>query len=99
MDVSGHGVRASLLSVAIGHLVTPEYFRTTAFDDEGCSNPAATDPALYEPSGPARMCEIAPRLLKIGVEELPREMITALSNWCIGIPLEDDLTVVALQRE
>lgn len=26
VDVAGHGVHASLLSVAIGHLMTPEYF-------------------------------------------------------------------------
>ena len=29
VDVSGHGVHASLLSVAIGYLITPEFFRTT----------------------------------------------------------------------
>jgi sigma-B regulation protein RsbU (phosphoserine phosphatase) len=41
VDVSGHGVHASLLSVAIGHLVTPAYFRTHAIDRKGMPDPAA----------------------------------------------------------
>jgi phosphoserine phosphatase RsbU/P len=41
VDVSGHGVHASLLSVAIGHLITPEFFRTKAFTPDGSPDPAA----------------------------------------------------------
>lgn len=41
VDVSGHGVHASLLSVAIGHLITPEFFRTKAFAPGGSPDPAA----------------------------------------------------------
>ncbi|MGO4906910.1 PP2C family protein-serine/threonine phosphatase [Pseudorhodobacter sp. W20_MBD10_FR17] len=41
VDVSGHGVHASLLSVAIGHLITPEFFRTKAFTPDGHPDPAA----------------------------------------------------------
>lgn len=41
VDVSGHGVRASLLSVAIGHLITPEYFRDTAILADGRCDLAA----------------------------------------------------------
>lgn len=35
VDVSGHGVRASLMSVAIGYLVTADFFRSVAFCDNG----------------------------------------------------------------
>jgi sigma-B regulation protein RsbU (phosphoserine phosphatase) len=41
VDVSGHGVHASLLSVAIGHLITPEFFRTKAIRKDGSPDPAA----------------------------------------------------------
>ncbi|MBB5517050.1 sigma-B regulation protein RsbU (phosphoserine phosphatase) [Rubricella aquisinus] len=41
VDVSGHGVHASLLSVAIGHLITPAYFRTRVIDSTGIADPAA----------------------------------------------------------
>ncbi len=40
MDVSGHGVSAALLSVAIGHLVTAEYFQRNTFADDGTPDPA-----------------------------------------------------------
>lgn len=40
VDVSGHGINASLLSVAIGHLITPEFFANIAFDADGTPNPA-----------------------------------------------------------
>lgn len=46
VDVSGHGVHASLLSVAIGHLVTPDYVRAHAFDDRGGPAPALMVAAL-----------------------------------------------------
>ncbi len=46
VDVSGHGVHASLLSVAIGHLITPEYFQNQAFNEEGAPDPAALVDAL-----------------------------------------------------
>jgi sigma-B regulation protein RsbU (phosphoserine phosphatase) len=35
VDVAGHGINASLLSVAIGHLITPEFFGSIAFDVDG----------------------------------------------------------------
>ena len=41
VDVSGHGINASLLSVAIGHLITPEFLSNIAFDANGAANPAA----------------------------------------------------------
>ena len=40
VDVAGHGINASLLSVAIGHLITPEFFGNIAFDADGTPNPA-----------------------------------------------------------
>lgn len=40
MDVAGHGVSAALLSVAIGHLVTADYFQRNTFTDEGAPDPA-----------------------------------------------------------
>lgn len=41
VDVAGHGINASLLSVAIGHLITPEFFGNIAFDSDGKPDPAA----------------------------------------------------------
>lgn len=41
MDVSGHGVHAALMSVAIGHLVTADYFRHHAIAADGDPDPAA----------------------------------------------------------
>jgi sigma-B regulation protein RsbU (phosphoserine phosphatase) len=41
VDVSGHGVHASLLSVAIGHLLTPEYFHTKVLSADRTPDPAA----------------------------------------------------------
>ncbi|EPX75436.1 PP2C family protein-serine/threonine phosphatase [Salipiger mucosus] len=41
VDVAGHGVHASLMSVALGHLLTAEYFTAHAFDAEGRPDPAA----------------------------------------------------------
>lgn len=40
MDVSGHGVSAALLSVAIGHLVTKEYFERYTQSEDGNPDPA-----------------------------------------------------------
>lgn len=40
VDVSGHGIHASLLSVAIGHLITPEYFNRVACHDGKQPDPA-----------------------------------------------------------
>ncbi|MGI3165680.1 PP2C family protein-serine/threonine phosphatase [Pseudooceanicola sp. 200-1SW] len=48
IDVAGHGVHASLLSVALGHLLTAEYFRRRAFDEAGKPDPAALVTALNE---------------------------------------------------
>ena len=41
IDVSGHGVRAALLSVAIGHLLTAEYFERHSFTTERAPDPAS----------------------------------------------------------
>ena len=189
VDVSGHGVHASLLSVAIGHLITPEFFRTRALYDERAPDPAAlvdelnrrfsgadnddyftmfcgiidsergqldycqaaypspqhlskdgtlravgdggfpvgmlpqatyengsvafehqdaliifSDAVLeaentaHEPFGIDRMQGIAKLLPKIGVEKLPDTLAEALDEWRDGRPLEDDLTIVALER-
>lgn len=46
IDVSGHGVHASLLSVALGYLITPEFFQNQAFDETGVADPAALVNAL-----------------------------------------------------
>jgi phosphoserine phosphatase RsbU/P len=46
VDVAGHGINASLLSVAIGHLITPEFFANIAFDADGTPNPANLVDAL-----------------------------------------------------
>ena len=40
VDVSGHGVHASLLSVAIGHLITPEFFKKKVLKESGAPDPA-----------------------------------------------------------
>jgi len=40
VDVSGHGIHASLLSVAIGHLITPEFFCNAACGKDGKPDPA-----------------------------------------------------------
>ncbi|WP_207101901.1 PP2C family protein-serine/threonine phosphatase [Paracoccus shandongensis] len=41
VDVAGHGVHAALLSVAIGHLVTAQYFADKVGSDPGAADPAA----------------------------------------------------------
>ncbi|MTE01081.1 SpoIIE family protein phosphatase [Paracoccus sp. YIM 132242] len=41
VDVAGHGVHAALLSVAIGHLVTAQYFAGQVGTDPGAPDPAA----------------------------------------------------------
>lgn len=46
VDVAGHGVHAALLSVAIGHLITPEYFQSQAFGIGSGPNPAGLVDAL-----------------------------------------------------
>ncbi|MEJ6399110.1 PP2C family protein-serine/threonine phosphatase [Yoonia sp. 208BN28-4] len=48
VDVSGHGIQASLLSVAIGHLVTKEFFQNVAFDEAGAPDPATLVSALND---------------------------------------------------
>lgn len=48
VDVSGHGVQASLLSVAIGHLITPEYFKNNISHPDGHNDPARMVAALNE---------------------------------------------------
>jgi sigma-B regulation protein RsbU (phosphoserine phosphatase) len=40
VDVSGHGIHASLLSVAIGHMITPEFFCNAACGKDGTPDPA-----------------------------------------------------------
>lgn len=40
IDVSGHGIRASLMSVAIGYLITPEFFAKLVLDEKGVPHPA-----------------------------------------------------------
>jgi phosphoserine phosphatase RsbU/P len=189
VDVSGHGVHASLLSVAIGYLITPEFFRTKALREDGSPDPAAlvTDlnnrfsgadnddyfsmfcgvlntktgqleycqagspspfyvdrsgqtqaigdggfpvgmlsGATYhndsltidhggilvmcsdaapeaenrrnEPFGATRLQEIVALCPSIGITNLPDKIIMALSAWRNGKTLEDDLTIVALER-
>ena len=46
VDVAGHGVHASLMSVALGHLLTADYFRGHVFDAEGNPDPAELVRAL-----------------------------------------------------
>lgn len=190
VDVSGHGVHASLLSVAIGHLVTPEYFRTKALDAQGVPDPAALvgelnkrfsasenddyftmfcgvidkttgrmdfcqagypSPFYVKPSGVAqaigdggfpvgmiadaiyenkthsfevgatliicsdaaseaenlskepfgtdRIRGLAETNCKTNVQEIPANMVGSLNDWRCGEPLEDDLTVVAIERK
>lgn len=189
VDVSGHGVHASLLSVAIGHLITPEFFRTKAVRPDGTHDPAALvadlnvrfcssesdeyftmfcgvvdrksgqfdycqaghpSPFYVRPNGYVQtvgdggfpvgmMCsaefenrsmlfengaslilcsdaateaencentrfgddrlrEIAKTVGCVGSESIPDCVVRALRNWRDGKPLEDDLTVVALER-
>ncbi|MBC7737788.1 MAG: response regulator, partial [Candidatus Saccharibacteria bacterium] len=48
VDVSGHGVHAALLSVAIGHMITAEYFLAHGFNADGLPDPAALVSGLNE---------------------------------------------------
>ncbi|SOH94839.1 sigma-B regulation protein RsbU (phosphoserine phosphatase) [Monaibacterium marinum] len=189
VDVSGHGVHASLLSVAIGHLITPEFFQTKVLADPDKPDPAALvddlnqrfcafdsdeyftmfcgvidttsgefyfcqagypSPYYVEASGKAhevgdggfpvgmlsvasyennvmtfepgaslvvlsdaaseaenaaevafgtdRLRDLAATIADIGAEALPDKIINALAQWRGGRPLEDDLTIVALER-
>ncbi|WP_106743757.1 SpoIIE family protein phosphatase [Yoonia maritima] len=189
VDVSGHGVQASLLSVAIGHLITPEFFGTKAilsdttiapaalvtdlnqrfcgfdsdeyftmfcgiidkenghFDycqaghpspyyvtsngqiqaigdggfpvgmlafadyenhsltfDPGASLILCSDAAIEAenhaniPFGEDRLQSVAATAPQIGPANIPDQVIDALNNWRSGEPLEDDLTVVAIER-
>ncbi|MEO9683342.1 MAG: SpoIIE family protein phosphatase [Tateyamaria sp.] len=190
VDVSGHGVHASLLSVAIGHLVTPDYFHRHAFNEAGRPDPAAMvatlnarfsasenddyftmfcciidttngqmdfcqagypsayyvdqagqtmtigdggfpvgmiDTAHYEnndhqfevgaaliicsdaaaeadnlngaPFGTTRVREFAQSFPAVAIKDIPAKLVHALKTWRDGAPLEDDLTVVALERK
>lgn len=53
VDVSGHGIHASLLSVAIGHLITPAYFRTQVITRGGIADPAALVTSLNDRFSPS----------------------------------------------
>lgn len=53
VDVSGHGVHASLLSVAIGHLITPDYFRNQTISDGPTADPAALVASLNDRFSPS----------------------------------------------
>lgn len=189
VDVSGHGVHASLLSVAIGHLITPEFFKKRVLADENAPDPAALvadlnrrfsgmdndeyftmfcgvvdsrtgqfdycqaaypSPQLvtatgdvtivgdggfpvgllpqaeYDnhsmqfafgnslvicsdavteaenensiPFGIDRMQSIVSKMPSTGVDKLPATLVNALNVWRGGRTLEDDLTIVALER-
>jgi phosphoserine phosphatase RsbU/P len=189
VDVAGHGVHAALLSVAIGHLVTADYFSKNALGPEGKHDPAAfvrglntrffseeaTDyftmfcgliarhddrldycqagypsPFLIEaggalrvvgdggfpvglllevdfetrstsfapgdklvlcsdgaseaedprhqPFGEARLGRLIAEAAPAGLAAIPPAVVTALDRWREGIALEDDLTVLALER-
>ena len=190
VDVSGHGVHASLLSVAIGHLITPAYFRAQTMLDGTAPDPAAlvtslndrfspsdnddyftmfcgivdtatgrldycqagypspyyvdltgtTEPVgdggfpvgiipsatyennshkldaggaliicsdaaceaenpSHEPFGNDRVRMVAATTPFAGVQDIPTHMVAALNVWRDGKPLEDDLTVVAIERK
>ena len=189
VDVSGHGVHASLLSVAIGHLITPEYFLTKTVGADGQPDPAALvadlnarfsavdndayftmfcgvidtatgrvdycqagapnpyrvsengcatsigdggfpvgmlSVATYENNtlnlgqgdslilcsdaaseaeslthqqfGTDRVHDIAKTTTAIGAQNVPDRIVRALADWRGGQPLEDDLTVVTIER-
>jgi sigma-B regulation protein RsbU (phosphoserine phosphatase) len=189
VDVSGHGVHASLLSVAIGHLITPEFFKSKVLKDAGAPDPAflvddlnkrfckssedeyfsmfcgvidrdsgrliycqAAYPSPYyvdrtgnvqlvgdggfpvgmfyeaefennaitietgsflvicsdaameaediagQPFGSDRLKNLVAKSAKVGTEEMPSKIVGALSTWRDNAPLEDDLTVVTLER-
>ena len=53
VDVSGHGIHASLLSVAIGHLITPAYFRNQTLSGDGQADPAALVASLNDRFSPS----------------------------------------------
>ena len=189
VDVAGHGVHAALLSVAIGHLITPEFFRTRVmhskdqfdvadlvsnlnqrfsndaddqyfsmfcavidqnrntmtycqagypspllvsvgdaarsigqggfpvgmffeaeFENETfdfpkgstlviCSDAASeAENKNQEQFGDARLKALVEETAGIPDLDLPDVVVDALSSWRQGLPLEDDLTVVALER-
>lgn len=189
VDVSGHGVHASLLSVAIGYLITPEYFKEivmkegrgfdpaalvanlnarfcTADNDEYftmfcgvidtssgrlnycqaaypspyyvdaaghtqtvgdggfpvgmlpgveyengsmviatggalviCSDAASeAEDKANTPFGLDRLRQMVAKLPDVGLKRMPDEIVRSLTDWRGGKTLEDDLTVVALER-
>lgn len=189
VDVSGHGVHASLLSVAIGHLITPEFFKSKVLKNCDTPDPAAlvddlnkrfckssedeyfsmfcgvvdrdTGRMVYcqaaypspfyvdnigdvqlvgdggfpvgmfneaefenntltvksggflvvcsdaateaediagRPFGNDRLKDLVATSAKVGTEELPNTIVGALSKWRNNALLEDDLTVVTLER-
>lgn len=189
VDVSGHGIHASLLSVAIGHLITPEFFKSTVFRNDQTPDPAAlvanlnlrfsrsenddyftmfcgifdketgrldycqagspspfyvdplgkttlvgdggfpvgmfqeasydnasmdiayggtlivcSDAAIeaenidFEPFGTDRIADIVATCPQVGSQTIPDTIIAALSVWRDDVALEDDLTIVALER-
>lgn len=189
VDVSGHGVHASLLSVAIGYLITPEYFREIVMKEGREFDPAAlvanlnerfcmadndeyftmfcgvidtssgrldycqaaypspyyvdtmghTQPVgdggfpvgmlpgvTYEnnsmvidaggalvicsdaaseaenetntPFGLDRLRQMVATLPEVGLKSMPEKIVKSLTDWRGGNTLEDDLTVVALER-
>jgi len=65
-----------------------------------CSDAAceAENPA-QEPFGTARLESIASTLPTVGADKIPNELVDALATWRSGVPLEDDLTVVTLERK
>jgi sigma-B regulation protein RsbU (phosphoserine phosphatase) len=189
VDVSGHGVHASLLSVAIGYLITHEFFKTIVLPEGGGIDPAALVKTLndrfctedndeyftmfcgvidasngqldycqaaypspfyvdqsrkvdsvgdggfpvgmlpnatYEnksltvavggalvmcsdaaseavntqkqPFGLKRLGEVASTLPRVGINNIPDLIVKALTDWRGRSTLEDDLTVVAIER-
>ncbi len=51
---------------------------------------------LLAPHGVGDIARLFPRL---GVDEIPQSIVQALNLWRNGVPLEDDLTVLALERK
>lgn len=189
VDVAGHGVHAALMSVAIGHMVTPEYFTelvlasgdrpdpallvqdlnrhffredssdyfamlcgivdarcgTVRFCQAGYPHPVLVGgedrPALVGDGGlpvgllsgatfenqeialrpgnrlvicsdgvteaessagvhfgSERLCALIRDRGSREARELPREIVASLDHWRGGLPLEDDLTVLVLER-
>ena len=76
---------------------------TTAIEKGGalvvCSDAASeAENADQTPFGLSRLSALAASVHRVGTKNLPDQIVSTLTKWRNGDTLEDDLTVVALER-